>query len=206
MRMVGRYDPHPFRARKSMPKTRANAGRRAPPGGRRTPTAGGKTFSSGFAYGAVCGVVVTLVLVYVPGLWTSVDVRPVEPGDDNASVPVLDFEFMYRLPKERVVTNVEPYRPPAGPAAPPVSEDDPSKEYLLQAAAFRGRDDADAMRARLMLATNMGTQVESARDADGGTWHRVLVGPFDSKDEMRRTLATLQEMDVSAVALERPKS
>ena len=189
-----------------MPKPKAKAGRRAPPGRRRTQPVAGRTFSSSFAYGAVCGVAVTLALVYVPGLWTSVDVRPVAPDDDNASVPVLDFEFMYRLPRERVVTNVEPYRPPASPAAPPASEDDPSKEYLLQAAAFRGRDDADAMRARLMLATNMGTQVESARDPAGGTWHRVLVGPFDSKGEMRRTLLTLQEMDVSAVALERPKS
>ena len=79
-------------------------------------------------------------------------------------------------------------------------------EYLLQAAAFRGRDEAETMRARLILATNAGAQIESARDAGGNAWHRVLVGPFETRDEMQHALAALQTMDVSPLPLERPKS
>ena len=61
-------------------------------------------------------------------------------------------------------------------------------------------------RARLILATNAGAWIESARDTGGSTWHRVLVGPFETKEEMQQALATLQAMDVSPLPLERPRS
>ena len=186
-----------------MPKTRAKAPRKRPASKRRA-SAGGKPFLSGFAYGAVVGVAATLALVYLPGL-VSVDI-PIVNSDDDSSVPTVDFEFMYRLPNERVVTNVGSPVPRAAPAPPPVErQDDPTLEYLLQAAAFRDRDQADAMRARIMLATNVDTQIESNRDPNGGTLHRVIVGPLEDRAEMQRTLATLQGMDVSAMPLERPK-
>lgn len=184
-----------------MPRTRAKAPRKKPSGGRAG--ADGRPFLSGFVYGAMAGVVVTLAIVYYPGE-LPVDIPLADSGTEDAAVPTVEFEFMYRLPRERVVTDVEPYRPP-DPVSPVVDETEPAMEYLLQAAAFRGRNEADAMRARLILATNMTAQIESARDSAGGTWHRVLVGPFESRAEMQRTLATLHEMDVSPVALERPK-
>lgn len=188
-----------------MPKTRAKAPRRKPAGGQRA-SAGGRPFLSGFVYGAMTGAVVTLAVVYYPGDLPSVDLPATDSGVEDAALPSVDFEFMYRLPRERVVTNVEPLHRPSDSVAPVVDAVNPDgMEYLLQAAAFRGRNDADAMRARLILATNMTAEIESARDSAGGTWHRVLVGPFDSRAEMQRTLATLQEMDVSPVALERPK-
>ena len=187
-----------------MPRTRAKAARKNPAGRDRAGT-GGRPFLSGFLYGAMAGAVVTLAIVYYPGERSPADMPLTDSGAEDATVPTVEFEFMYRLPRERVVTNVEPLQRPSDPVAPVAGEDAPGMEYLLQAAAFRGRDDADAMRARLILATNMTAQIESARDPAGGTWHRVLVGPFESRAEMQRTLATLQEMDVSPVALERPK-
>lgn len=187
-----------------MPKTRAKVPRKKPAGGQRA-AAGGRPFLSGFVYGALAGAVVTLAFVYYPGELPSVDMPLSDSGVDDAAVPTVNFEFMYRLPRERVLTNVEPLQR-ASDAVAPVGEADPDDmEYLLQAAAFRGRNEADAMRARLILATNMTTEIESARDPAGGTWHRVLVGPFESRAEMQRTLAALHEMDVSPVALERPR-
>ena len=187
-----------------MPKTPAKVPRKKPALGQRAGV-GGRPFLSGFVYGAIAGAVVTLAVVYYPSELPSVAMPLTESGTDDDTVPTVNFEFMYRLPKERVVTNVEPYQAPADPVAPAAVEAAPDMEYLLQAAAFRGRNEADEMRARLILATNVTAQIESARDPTGGTWHRVLVGPFESRAEMRRTLAALQEMDVSAVALERPK-
>ncbi|MYD86076.1 MAG: SPOR domain-containing protein [Acidobacteria bacterium] len=187
-----------------MPRTRAKASRKKPAGARRA-GANGRPFLSGFVYGAIAGAVVALAVVYYPGELPSVDIPLADSGVEDATVPTVEFEFMYRLPRERVVTNVEPLQRPSDTVAEVVGDTDPGMEYLLQAAAFRGRNEADAMRARLILATNMTAQIESARDPAGGTWHRVLVGPFASRAEMRRTLATLQEMDVSPVALERPK-
>ena len=188
-----------------MPKRRAKASRDTPARGQHA-GAGGRPFLSGFVYGAMAGAVVTLAIVYYPGELPSVGMPLAESGAEDATVPTVDFEFMYRLPRERVVTNVEPYQPPADPAAAAAGDVGPAMEYLLQAGAFRGRNDADAMRARLILATNMGAHIESVRDSAGGTWHRVLVGPFESRAEMQRTLAALQDMAVSAIALERPKS
>lgn len=188
-----------------MPKTRATAPRKKS-ARRQRAAAGGRPFLSGFVYGAVAGAVVTLAIVYYPGELPSVEIPPTEPSVDDAAVPTVNFEFMYRLPRERVLTNVEPLQRPSDSVAPVVGEADPGDmEYLLQAAAFRGRNEADAMRARLILATNMTVEIESARDPARGTWHRVLVGPFGSRAEMQRTLATLHEMDVSPVALERPR-
>lgn len=187
-----------------MPRTRAKP-RKKPAGGPRR-GADGRPFLSGFLCGALVGAFAALAVVYYPGELPTVDMPVTDSGGEDAAVPTVDFEFMYRLPRERVVTNVEPYQPPADPVAPAVGDAEAAVEYLLQAGAFRGRNDADAMRARLILATNMGAHIESARDSAGGTWHRVLVGPFENRAEMQRTLVALQEMEVSAIALERPKS
>ena len=154
----------------------------------------------------MAGVLVTLAIGFYSDDLPRAGAPKVDSGAEDAAVPTVNFEFMYRLPKERVVTDVAPYQQPSDPVTPVVGEADVAMEYLLQAAAFRGRNDADAMRARLILATNMAVHIESARDPDRGTWHRVLVGPFESRPEMRATLAALREMDVSAIALERPKS
>ena len=164
----------------------------------------GKPFSSGFAYGAITGAVVALALVYVPGLWSAVEISALGPAPRTSTVPTVDFEFMYRLPKERVVTDVEPYQPPlsADPAEPVA--DQPASEFLLQAAAFRGRDEADTMRARMIL-ENMAAEIESVRDSGGVVWHRVLVGPFPTKAEMQQALTTLRGMGIPALALERPR-
>ena len=177
-----------------MPKRRA----RSRPGARAGSSRG--PFLSGFVFGAVAVAVVTWALGFYWGDRPPVGVPPDESGAEDATVPTVNFEFMYRLPKERVVTDVEPYQQPSNPVAPVVGEPDPTMEYLLQAAAFRGRDEADAMRARLILATNMPVQIESARNPARGTWHRVLVGPFESRTEMRATLAELRGMNVSAIA------
>lgn len=190
--------------RKAMPKTRAKAPRKKPAGRRAGSSRG--PFLSGFVFGAVAVAVVTWAIDFYWGDRPPVGVPPDESGAEDATVPTVNFEFMYRLPKERVVTDVEPYQQASNPVAPVVGEPDPTMEYLLQAAAFRGRDEADAMRARLILATNMAVQIESARDPARGTWHRVLVGPFENRTEMRATLAELRGMNVSAIALERPKS
>ena len=186
-----------------MAKTRAKTPRKRPASKRRA--SAGKPFLAGFLYGALVGVAATLALIYLPD-FAPVDFPVASSDPDASSAPTVDFEFMYRLPNERMVTNVAPLAAPSDPAPPPVApQDDPTLEYLLQAAAFRGRDQADAMRARVMLATNVKTQIESNRDPSGGTLHRVIVGPFEDRAEMQRALATLQGMDVSAMPLERPK-
>lgn len=69
--------------------------------------------------------------------------------------------------------------------------------YLLQAASFRDKDDANAMRATLLL-EGMNAAVNEAPNADGA-WYRVVVGPFTSEGDLERTLTQLRTRDIPAV-------
>ncbi|OJA05520.1 SPOR domain-containing protein [Halomonas sp. QHL1] len=56
--------------------------------------------------------------------------------------------------------------------------------YMLQAASFREASDAEQLRGRLR---NLSLLAEiSAVQADGSTWHRVQVGPYEDTRELNR--------------------
>ena len=171
-----------------------------------------------FAGGALFGVALTLALIYVPGLIPAVGGEtPAAGGGDPAKPPALTYEFMHLLPNEEVVTGVTPFAepdvdPPAAEAkdipaaAAPANLEAPTelaaasppKEYLLQAASFRSRDEADALRAELLL-DGMTAAVSAVSSTGGVAWHRVMVGPFATKVEMERTLTTLRSKDIAAL-------
>ena len=147
----------------------------------------------------VAGAAVVLGLLYGPGLVGTgfVAGAAAKPQGEAAGKPALVYEFIHRLPTDEVVTNVTPYVPPASPTDDSRAGTE-SAAYLLQAASFRHRDDADAMRARLLL-EGMQVAVNAVPRPGGGTWHRVLVGPFESKREMERTLSELRAKDIPAM-------
>jgi cell division protein FtsN len=57
--------------------------------------------------------------------------------------------------------------------------------YLLQAGSFRSSADADKLRAKLLL---QGLDVETNKitNANGSIWHRVMVGPFNSRSKLNK--------------------
>ncbi len=109
--------------------------------------------------------------------------------------PALEYEFITRLPRQQMTVDAEAYQPL------PVADREP-REYLLQAASFLNRDDADAMRAQLIL-EGMDVAVDAVPRSGGGAWHRVLVGPFARKIDMERTLTKLRAKDIPALVVER---
>lgn len=94
-----------------------------------------------------------------------------------------------------------------GPSAPaPQAAVQPSAasaergaSYLLQAGAFRGADDADAMKLRLAL-MGLEAQIVTA-EISGTTLYRVRVGPYAGLDAMTRARARLAENGVEASVL-----
>ena len=56
---------------------------------------------------------------------------------------------------------------------------------MLQAASFREPGDAEQLRQRLRNLSLM-AQVSQVQSADGQTWHRVMVGPYDDTRELNR--------------------
>lgn len=187
-------------------------------GGTARALAGLRGFSArSFGGGALFGAALTLALIHGPGLIPAVGGgAQADVAGDPAKPPALTYEFMDLLPNEEVVTGVTPFAEPdinapsvgaeetpaavaATDLAAPVelAADSPGKEYLLQAASFRSRDEADTLRAELLL--DGMTAAVSAVSSTGGAWHRVVVGPFSTKVEMERTLTTLRSKDLAAL-------
>jgi cell division protein FtsN len=88
-------------------------------------------------------------------------------------------------------------QPPAPQAA--AAATDRGATYVLQAGAFRGTDEADAMKLRLAL-MGMEAQIVTA-DVNGTTLHRVRVGPYAGLDAMNLARARLAENGVEATVL-----
>ena len=130
------------------------------------------------------------------------DARPPVSSDDGAPAqpdkPKPKFEFYTLLPeKEVVIPDAElearaqaeaARRANAGAATPtptttsatPVATTGPAaasgERYLIQAGAFRGNADAEALKARIAL-TGEVARIETA-DINGVTVYRVRMGPY----------------------------
>src|SRR3546814_15470364 len=63
--------------------------------------------------------------------------------------------------------------------------------YYLQAGAFRSEQDAESVKARILL-LGLPAEVQKGQ-SNGSTIHRVRVGPFKGIDEMNRSRARLGE-------------
>ena len=76
------------------------------------------------------------------------------------------------------------------PPPPPVIASAPvTTQYVLQAGSFRKRDDADSLRAQIIL-LGQNVRVETGKVREE-TWHRVLVGPFASREQLAAAQKTL---------------
>ncbi len=80
----------------------------------------------------------------------------------------------------------------------------PEYDYLLQVASFKSKKDAEALKIKLLL-LNLEASLEKAKIESGGTWHRVIVGPFESRSLLAKARSTLISNNYSALLLKRPK-
>lgn len=94
-----------------------------------------------------------------------------------------------------------PSRPAPGTEAPaaaskPAAAANSQTTYYLQAGAFRSENDAEAVKARILL-MGLAAQVQKAQ-VNGSTINRVRVGPFKGIDEMNRSRARLGEEKIDS--------
>lgn len=150
-----------------------------------------------FAMGLVGGLVLALTLTLL-GVWPSTSTStPTPQHAQEASQPPsgVRFEFPDMLrDSEALVPYVEEYleEESAPPAEAHVS-------FLLQAGAFRNPDDANRRRAQILLLDLNARTLEVARD--GTTWHRVLVGPFGDRNQVRSAQLRLLEDSIDSIVL-----
>ena len=80
----------------------------------------------------------------------------------------------------------------SAPPKPAASETPSRQEYLLRTTSFDSRDEADALRARLILAgLAVAVKVVEGEGPEGAS-HRVVVGPFPNQLAMRETRTALR--------------
>lgn len=160
------------------------------------------SFSYGLFCGVCCGVAMVLSVAYLPELTafflqrpTTVTSTSASPGSGTATAgsaeQELRFEFEEILSNSEVNARSGRYEQPAEALA----------EYFLQAAAFRTQEEADRLRASLLL-MDLPTSTEPVELANG-RWIRVTVGPFATPVAANRAVTALRSRDISPIWIKR---
>lgn len=149
-----------------------------------------------FSSGILVGMFVSFLFYlwqFVPKDVTAAADKPTAEVISDKKIVEMDYDFYDLFPSAEVPV-VEEYNN-AGKKVT-VKED---YAYLLQAGSFRAAEDAEHLRAELILQgmTVFTKEVEQA----SGTWHRVLVGPFESELNMTRARRALAEAKIESITL-----
>lgn len=100
------------------------------------------------------------------------------------------FEFYRILPKSEITTS----DPTAYKSTP---RDAKSEQlYVLQAGSFRNPNDADRMRAQLILLGLPNVSSQKTRNNKGETWYRVRTGPFDNRTTLKKAHDKLTKQNI----------
>lgn len=153
-----------------------------------------------FFTGMLVGIGATVVGALLPGWWEASAIKTPALALDAQGDTVAEtrFEFWDRLPRGRGNPDTAAYR-----KVTPIETND-GTEFLVQAGSFEASDDADRMRASLLL-LGLSASTRPVTLEGGTTWHRVLVGPFDSERDSRRTITRLREQNIEPLLLKRVK-
>ena len=150
-----------------------------------------------FSY--LAGVASGLFLAFLFSLLTSqqatdAPVASVEPTPAKSIEPKadrIDWSFYDLFPKAEVA-NVGGYQ-----SAKRAS--DPKPIYHLQAGSFNTPRDADERRAELLL---LGlTAFIETKPIKGVTWHRVMIGPFESDTDLSRAQSLLATNNFESIPI-----
>ncbi len=95
------------------------------------------------------------------------------------------------------------------PASETINEEKPaqeqSTEYILQVGSFPRAEDADKLRAQLIL-LNLDATIEKVEIRKGEVWHRVVVGPFNNQNALTTARSQLVKNEYNALVLKRAKT
>ena len=148
----------------------------------------------------------TGILLCVIGYFLPAQLRPdqgvnsivTNPVDDEAEEPGTELDFYDYLPQAEVVVNVIPVEI----AESALQEEANPLTYFLQAGSFLDPNDADELRAKLIL-LNLDTRVQAA-NLSGRTYYRVQSGPFVGRNSVDTAQNTLIENNIDPIRLRIP--
>lgn len=120
-----------------------------------------------------------------------------KPGVARDSKPQPKYDFYHLLPDKKVATPAA--RPKPTPPAPQTgTRPEPSPgQTVLQTGAFRTATEAEHRRAELIL---LGLDVKVQKvERQGDIWHRVQLGPFESREKLDATKTMLAENHIDYI-------
>ena len=174
-------------AAKRRPRNRTNS--------RRSRQAGTFSFGS-FIGGAILGGAVVLAITYQSEIASPSGTTPDPPPVSGPVASDIKWKFIDMLANSEVRTGVPPVE------QTPATDSGPG-EFVLHAAQFLREEDAQVMQAELMLDGLPVSLSSSPRDL-GGSWYRVLVGPYQTRPDAEQALQRLRARDIPAQLLARP--
>ncbi len=117
------------------------------------------------------------------------------PQEGKASKPepyASDYEFYQLLESQKIETSkVDAYKS--------TPKDNADVIYRLQVASFRNKEDADRLRANLII-EGLNASIQSS-EVKGTTWHRVVVGPFSNRSAMNKAQDRLAARKLSPIEM-----
>jgi cell division protein FtsN len=117
--------------------------------------------------------------------------KPVPP-------PKPRFDFYNLLPEMEVVVPEEEIK--GTPTREGVKRVEKPGTYLLQAGSFRGRKQAEQLRAKLAL-LGMETSIQTVSINSKQSWHRVRVGPFNNLRDLNQARSLLNKNGIDAILI-----
>jgi len=150
-------------------------------------------FFSGLFSGVLICIVGYVALTQIkPGVNTPK--APVSQSEEESESRISELEFYEYLPQAEVEVNVVP----VDVAQEDMADASPDT-YLLQAASFQDRSDAEALRARIIL-MNLDARIQPT-PISGVTWYRVQAGPFVGRTRVEDAERTLIENNINPIRL-----
>ena len=149
-----------------------------------------------FSGGIVLGALLVIAAAYVPDVFRE-EVQKTLAVKSREAREAVQFEFDERLRESEVRADPDAYAEDAGPAS------SAEMEYLIQAASFQARNDAESLRAQLIL-INLPVRTNAVQVGDK-PWYRVTVGPFLSQVEAGRAMTRLRELNLDAFLIKRER-
>jgi len=104
------------------------------------------------------------------------------------------FDFYTLLPEREVIVPTDKNTDKSEPREAVI--------YILQAGSFRKLADADRLRAQLIL-MGYDTNVDAVSSKGGDLWHRVQIGPFQSRSALAKARSRLINKGIDTLLLRR---
>lgn len=127
--------------------------------------------------------------------------QPVEPPAEPPTPQPVSPAEAAKIDAARALTALSGQTPPP---APVVAQAPSSTQFFLQAGSFRRQDDAETLRAQIIL-LGQSARIEPST-VRKETWHRVLVGPFANREQLAQSQKALAANGFSNLLLQQRPS